>query len=67
MATLTAEQVEGKDLIFLKRISNDGMTLEEVDEVSPWMMRTTYYLLRLSMYHKTYIAQNMSAYIVKKK
>lgn len=67
MATIYCEKILGSELIFLKRISNNGMELEEVGDVTPWMLRTTYDILRLSMYHKTFIARNMSTYIVKKR
>ena len=60
-------KVKGSDLIFINRIDNDGQSLKPIEEVTKLMKEAEYKLNSLSITHKTYIATNMSSYVVKKK
>jgi len=61
--------VSGSELIFISKIKKDGSGVIEVNpEDQEWLKREKdYSLCRLSISEKTYIAFNMSAFVVKLK
>lgn len=64
----TENQILGKDLIFISRISRDGKSITDIsNEQILNEKHTTFKLTCLSITEKTYIASEFNSYVVKLK